>query len=278
MDEEVSRLLGDDNDTYGSADGPCINGGGADDHQDIRSIHFVRRGGLRHGINDAISRSVRSFQESMRTINASLREMGGTSTMLEEMFNVTKNLVGAGAFGIPSGFAALAGASRSGWAMLPAGLIITVMAFVFLYYFVLIGRLCNMLGASSYGDAWEKSAAKRGGTWKKVSFLVPLSVVSIIGVGMVTYSMMLADTSHALMTSLGFRFSRNTCLLLVTVFVLTPLCAVKKLSSLAPFSAVGTGAIVFTMLVMAVRCFDGSYDTERGEFISVSNLQYVDCY
>lgn len=208
--------------------------------------------------------------KSSLSVNDSIRDsIGMIQDSIPTIFNLTKNLVGAGAFGIPSGFAALAGASRSGWAMVPAGIIIAVMAMVFGYYFILIGRLCKMLGASSYGDCWHESAAKRGWIWKKVSFCVPLSVIGMAGLGNVAYSMILADATRELLAGVGYSLSRSTCLLMVTVLVLLPLCMVKEMSVLAPFSAVGTGGIIFTMIVMAWRCFDGSYDSAKGgDFLS----------
>ncbi|KAL7541626.1 hypothetical protein ACHAXR_012188 [Thalassiosira sp. AJA248-18] len=259
---EVSSLLLC-NDGYGSTDDTNNN-----DDQDNRSIHIMRRGGLKQSINDSIRNSIGHLQQSLQPFNASVREMEGTSTISNEMFNLTKNLVGAGALGIPSGFAALAGASRSGWAMIPAGFIIIVMAFIFGYYFILIGRVCKMVDASSYGEAWHESVGSRSGIWKNISFLVPLSVIGMAGLGNLAYSMILADTTRSLLSgTFGWHIGRNTCLFLVTFFVLLPLCMVKKMSVLAPFSAVGTGGIIFTMAVMALRCFDGSYEQD-GEFLS----------
>ena len=222
-------------------------------------------------VNESIGKSMRRLRESITPFNASVRGMEGTSSMGVEMFNLTKNLVGAGALGLPSGIAALAGASRSGWQMVPAALIIAVMGVVFAYYFVLVGRLCIMLDASSYGGAWHNSAGRRVGMWANISCLVPLSIIGITGVGSLSYSMIIADTTRSLVERAGIHVERNTCLYLVTIFILLPLCMVKKLSVLAPFSAVGTGGIIFTLLVMAKRCFDGSYDAKRGgKFLSVS--------
>jgi hypothetical protein len=48
--------------------------------------------------------------------------------------------------------------------------------------------------------------------------------------------MILADTTRSLAARLGFTVTRTACLLSVTIFVLLPLCMVKKLSVLAPFS------------------------------------------
>lgn len=248
------------------------------------SGHPVRRGvrsslyEVRRSVRN--SRVVRSSVVMVRQSMArrvSVREMGGTSSMSSEMFNLTKNLVGAGALGIPSGIAALAGASRSGFAMLPAAIIIAIMGAIFTYYFVLIARVCRMSGASSYGEAWHLTAGAKRGPLKVISPLVPASIVLMAGLSTVAYSMILADTSRSLLARFGIEAARNKCLAWVTVLVLFPLSMVKKMSILAPFSAIGTGGIVFTLIVMALRCFDGTYDAERGgKYLDVSSNMLCD--
>lgn len=66
--------------------------------------------------------------------------------------------------------------------------------------------------------------------------------------------MILADTFGALLGK-----ERNQMLLGVTGFVLLPLCWLKNLSSLAPFSLVGVLGMVFTAIAMSIRYMDGSY-------------------
>lgn len=47
----------------------------------------------------------------------------------------------------------------------------------------------------------------------------------------------------------------------------TPLCLTMQ--------AVGTGGIAFTIVVMAVRCFDGTYDVSRsGKYLDVSHAVF----
>jgi len=225
----------------------------------IRNI----KGGLKGSLANSISHSIGKLKESMRPFPASVRDMGGTSSLSNEMFNLVKNLIGAGAFGIPSGVATLAGGTATKWAIVPAAGIIILLAAIFGYYFVLLGRICKMTMAASYREAWDRSAGTRGGILKKISFLVPLSIIFIAGIGNVAYSMILADTVKSLAERFGHHISRTASLMTLTVFVLLPLCMVKKLSVLAPFSAVGTAGMVFTLVVMAIRCFDGSYDPEQ---------------
>jgi hypothetical protein len=167
--------------------------------------------------------------------------------MTNEMFNLVKNLIGAGAFGIPSGFAAIADGSRSNFTLLPAGGIILIMALIFSYYFILVARVCKMTGSASYREAWDRTAGKSSYVMKQVSFLVPLSVILMAGLGNLAYSMMLADTTHSLAARWGYSISRTASLLLVTVFILLPLCMVKKLSVLAPFSVSKGNAFMFSV-------------------------------
>lgn len=106
--------------------------------------------------------------------------------------------------------------------------------------------------------------------WKAITLLVQLSVIGMAGLGSVAYSIIIPDATTSLLERVGIDVARNTCLLVVTIFVLLPLCMVKKLSVLAPFSAVGTAGILCTLAVMGWRCFDGSYDTEQGGTLAQS--------
>jgi amino acid permease len=79
------------------------------------------------------------------------------------------------------------------------------------------------------------------------------------GLGILSYSAILSQTLQSLFESTGWNVPRETCLLLLTATVLLPLCLLKNLNVLAPFSALGTAAIIFAKLSMIVRCLDGSY-------------------
>jgi amino acid permease len=72
--------------------------------------------------------------------------------------------------------------------------------------------------------------------------------------------MILADTTKALlMTATGWNVSRTASLLGITTTALLPLCLLKNLSSLAPFSLVGISGMFYTAIAMAVRYFGGAY-------------------
>mmetsp|Transcript_28473 Transcript_28473/g.41574 ORF Transcript_28473/g.41574 Transcript_28473/m.41574 type:complete len:501 (-) Transcript_28473:264-1766(-) len=178
----------------------------------------------------------------------------GKATISNEVFNLIKNLVGAGALGLPSGVAAFANAPS---ALIPASFITIFMGIVFGYYFHLMGRICNMTSTSSYRDAWEHSVGLRG------SSLIAAITVFMAGLGNLAYSMILADTTRSLLAAVGIERSRTFSLIVVTVFALFPLCLVKQLKALAPFSLVGLVGMGYTMVAMAIRYFDGTYDIEK---------------
>ena len=79
------------------------------------------------------------------------------------------------------------------------------------------------------------------------------------------YSMVLADTFSSLLET-----SRNGTLLSVTLLVLTPLCLMKDLKSLAPFSLLGVMGMAYTALAMTVRWLDGSYSMNGDQIGSLA--------
>ncbi|KAL7544343.1 hypothetical protein ACHAWF_009787 [Thalassiosira exigua] len=80
------------------------------------------------------------------------------------------------------------------------------------------------------------------------------------------YSMVLGDTFSSLFKTVGMTVSREAALVGLTVTVLLPLCLLKDLSSLAPFSIAGTLGMLYTAVAMAIRYFDGSYANPESGF------------
>ena len=78
-------------------------------------------------------------------------------------------------------------------------------------------------------------------------------------VAVLSYSMILADTIRALLLTAGFETTRTAALLGITGTTLLPLCLLKNLSSLAPFSLVGIAGMFYTAVVMAIRYLGGTY-------------------
>ena len=192
-------------------------------------------------------------------------ESGGTATVSNEIFNLVKNIVGAGVLSLPAGIAAFGNAPS---AIFPASALIAAIGGASGYCFSAIGRVCAMRNAVSYRDAWSKTIGER------TSF-IPAAVCTFkTSSANLAYSMILADTFKAILSSTGINLSRDAVLVGTTLLILLPLCLLKNLSSLAPFSLLGIIGMVYTTFAMAVRYFGGAYAPGGNFFADVAtNLQ-----
>mmetsp|Transcript_4676 Transcript_4676/g.8921 ORF Transcript_4676/g.8921 Transcript_4676/m.8921 type:complete len:468 (+) Transcript_4676:108-1511(+) len=174
----------------------------------------------------------------------------GTATIPNEVFNLVKSIVGAGVLSLPYGVAAF---GNSASAVFPAIGLIGLMGIISGYTFGLIGRVCQNTNTMSYSDAWEATLGK------KLSPLIAFSCFIDCFAGNLSYSMILADTLMNLLASTGVAVTRTQSLLGVTGVVLLPLCLLKNLASLAPFSLVGIGGMLYTTLAMGFRWWTQAY-------------------
>ena len=189
----------------------------------------------------------------------SVRDVGGTATVPNEVLTLVKNIVGAGALALPGGVAAFANAPS---VLYPAVFWLVFMAAIFGYYFFLLGRTCKITGTTTYAEAWERTMGEAG------AGLVALAVALKAGMGNLECSMILADSFRDLFSTVGFHATRSTALLLITLVALLPLCMLKNLAVLAPCSMVGLAAMAFTAIAMGIRYFEGSYDSNAdGRFL-----------
>lgn len=138
-------------------------------------------------------------------------------------------------------------------AMIPAACLIAGIGGLSAYGFSLIGRVCAFTKSNSYREAWENSISKKSGNIPSIS--VTFMTVSAT----LAYSMILADTFRAIFASAGLHLSRTNTLVGITSGILLPLCLLKNLSSLAPFSLLGIIGMVYTAFAMGVRFFGGAY-------------------
>jgi len=194
------------------------------------------------------------------------QDVEGTATISNEIFNLVKSIVGAGVLSLPAGIAAFGNAPS---AVIPSAILILVIGAISAYGFSLIGRVCAVTGARSYREAWDKTVGTNTSWMPAVSSTFNCLIANL------AYSMILADTFKNLLSGFGLEISRQNVLFLVTIVVLIPLCLMKNLSSLAPFSLLGIMGMAFTIFAMAIRCFDGSYSTPDGKFLAdvAQNLQ-----
>ena len=129
----------------------------------------------------------------------------------------------------------------------------TVIGAISAYTFSLIGRVCSLTGATSYRDAWSKSVGE------ETSWIPAVACTFKTFFGVLAYSMILADTTTNLLSTAGISVLRSQALLSVTGLVLLPLCWLKDLASLAPFSFVGIMGTVYTALAMTYRYLTKAY-------------------
>ena len=178
--------------------------------------------------------------------------------MSNEMFNMIKAVVGVGVLSLPAGIAAFGDAPS---AVIPAAILIATIGAIAAYNFSLLGRLCAITGATSYRGAWEESVGE------STAWIPGMSCVLKTFFAVLAYSMVLGDTFSALFKTVGLPVSREVALMGLTVVVLLPLCLLKDLSSLAPFSLAGIAAMGYTVVAMAIRYFDGSYADANSELV-----------
>ena len=186
---------------------------------------------------------------------------GGTATIPTEVFNLVKAIVGVGVLSLPAGIAAF-GSARS--AVLPAVALIAVIGALSGFGFSIIGRVCAYTGATSYREAWERSVGPSTGWIPAWSATMKTSLACL------AFSMVLADTFSILLGK-----DRKMVLLGLTGVVLLPLCWMKDLASLAPFSLLGVIGMAFTGLAMTIRYLDGSYDNSAVSTSTKSLLSTV---
>lgn len=150
-------------------------------------------------------------------------------------------------------------------AVIPATGYVVLLGVIFGYYFLLIGKICQRTWTATFREAWEETMGDEGAVW------VALSNTLLPALGNLGYSMILADTVRTLFETMNLSVSRTASLFLVTIVVLLPLCMLKNLKVLAPFSIIGTMALILVSIVMGVRYFDGTYGLD-GVFVEVNKI------
>jgi len=190
----------------------------------------------------------------------------GTATMANEIFNLVKSIVGAGVLSLPAGIAAFGNAPS---AVLPAVALICIIGGFSAYGFSLIGRVCSYTGGQSYRGAWSESVGD------ETSWIPAVTCTFKTCFAVLSYSMILADTIRALAGSFGIQTTRTLALLGVTGTTLLPLCLLKNLSSLAPFSLVGIAGMFYTTIAMALRYLGGSYKVGTAAVVKGSKTAAV---
>lgn len=190
---------------------------------------------------------------------------GGEATIATSTFNLAKSIIGAGVLSLPSGVAFFSDAPM---ALLPAIAICSIMGLVAGYTFSLIGKACEQHNATSFQEAWAKSVSP------KTAWMISGGITAKCFFASLAYSIIIGDSFAALAKTFSLPAmlaQRTNIILLLTSTVLFPLCSLKSLNSLAPFSLLGLGGTLYTAVVMAIRYFDGSY-AAGGKFFQAMSV------
>jgi amino acid permease len=212
-----------------------------------------------------VTRNFKAFvkkKPSKRALLVNDNSSGGTATIPSEIFNLVKGIVGVGVLSLPAGIAAFGNAPP---VLAPALALIAAIGVLSGCGFATIGRVCAYTGAASYRGAWTESVGS-GTSW-----IPAVSTTFKTFLACLAFSMVLADTFCSLLQT----DARTVTLLALTVCILLPLCWMKNLSSLAPFSLVGVLGMAYTAAAMTVRYVDGSYAAPDGalrEYVASEDL------
>jgi amino acid permease len=200
--------------------------------------------------------------------------------------SLVKSIVGSGILALPAGIAALGDSPD----VIPVALVVILLiGAINAYFFSLIGQVCEWTNATSYRDAWDRTVGAETSNQaahhqdEDINKLLhsdaiqrtPASsqVVAVVvalktALACLAYSMILADSFHALGIAAGLvDMSRTQALLSITVGALLPLCLLKDLTALTPFSLLGIIGMAFTSVTIGIRHHDGSYALETGAYI-----------
>jgi amino acid permease len=195
-------------------------------------------------------KTVVSQSKNTKTTTSTIMTGTGTATMMSEIFNLVKNIVGVAVLSLPASMALI---SSHPTILYPCLLLIVFMGILSGYGFSIIGKVCSYTSATSYREAWMKSIHP------STSWIPALSSTSKTFLTCIAISMVLTDTFVTLLTIPTT--ARTYTLLSMTGLILIPLCWMKNLASLSPFSLLGIMGMIYTAIAMTIRYFDGSYSS-----------------
>eukprot|EP01035_Chromulina_nebulosa_P026613 gene26613-34860_t len=228
-----------------------------------QSNHLSRSYGLpstsstnkNYKINKSIDnhRSFALQASSSKTTTSTVVKKGGDATIATSTFNLAKSIIGAGVLSLPSGVAFY---SDSPTALIPASIITIVMGLVSAYSFSIIGKACEQHSAESFQDVWAKSVNPN------TAWIISSAITATCLLASLAYSIIIGDSFTSLAQTFNLPLiltKRTNVILFISTLVLLPLCSLKSLSALAPFSILGLAGTLYTAIFMAIRYFDGSY-------------------
>ena len=115
------------------------------------------------------------------------------------------------------------------------------------------GKSCDMSLSATYRECWERTVGSKGGIFVALATMLdPL-------MGLFANSAILSQSLQFTLEGVGFFLTIPECLLMIAIFCLLPLCLMRNLDALAPFSAFGMLAVFTALGCMVIRYLDGTY-------------------
>jgi len=189
------------------------------------------------------------------------KALGGDASLQSSIFNLAKSIIGAGVLSLPNGVAVFASDPA---ALIPSSIICAVFGIAAAYSFSAIGKVCEETQSTTFQEAWGKSVDSKSG------WIISSSITAMCFLASIAYSIIIGDSFTSLSKTFGLPAlltQRSNVILLLSSLVLLPLCAMKSLAALAPFSLLGLGGTLYTAIFMLMRLLDGSYQA-GGKFFS----------
>mmetsp|Transcript_20228 Transcript_20228/g.20338 ORF Transcript_20228/g.20338 Transcript_20228/m.20338 type:complete len:479 (-) Transcript_20228:75-1511(-) len=186
------------------------------------------------------------------------------SSIPASTFNLGKSVVGVGVLSLPSAVGAF---SDSKLALLPASIICMFFGFASAYGFYLIGKACDEQKTNSLQDAWSKSVSPKTG------WIISGGITFMCFLASLANTLIIGDSFSSIFKTFNFPaffWNRNNVILFFATFFLLPLNMLRSLASLAPFSILGLGGIMYTGIFMIIRLLDKSYHPGGKFFAAVA--------
>lgn len=187
---------------------------------------------------------------------AAKKDTGGKATIPLSVFNLINNVAGAGILTLSAGMA-----GGTGW--IPAIAICTILGAISAHTFQLIGAACELTGEEDFKGLWSLTIGS------DTTYMVDSIVAIMCLAACVIYCGILGDVFTPLLASAGVppKFnSRTSNIILLSAGLLLPMSLIKNLSALAFTSILGLAAIMYTVVFIVIRAFDGTY-AEGGKFL-----------
>lgn len=206
---------------------------------------------------------LRASEAGTGTVAGTEADEDGTTSLPALVFNLAKNILGAGVLSLPAGVAAF---SDKPFALLPAAIVMLVTGAASAYSFALLARCCELTGSRTLRGAWSRAVGP-GTAW-----MLTLTCTAKTGMGCLMYSMILGDAASSLGVAMGapaWLTTRSAAMLAVTLCCIAPLSFIDSSEMLKYTSMAGLSGMVFTLFAMVVRLVQGAY-TPAGAFYELT--------